>query len=411
MENAEVKVTLSNHEFKFGANSFMLGMYDTEEENKLWEEKYAKILNYTVSPLYWNSLEPEPGKLRFSEDSEKIWRRPSLDSVKKFAERNNLRTKGHCLMYNCFNPDWMSDDIRELKMQVEDRSKEIGDAYGRDFCDLDVINEMFYVYKNAYKEICGPGGWIRNYPLCDDPDHVRWCFDVAKKYFPHSRLMWNEGCFETFGFKNFLGDKSRYYLMLKKWIGEGVPIEGIGMQFHVLDGAVKHPDDIISLYNVYRNFEIFNTYSEFNLPIHISEVDIPANSDSPEDEEIQAELVKRMYKMWFSVKNIDAVVWWNLADGGARTGGLIRSDLSEKPAYKALDNLINGEWKTDITLKTAADGRAIFHGFYGDYDVVVNSDGKHTEGVYKFRKENTGYQHDVVKRRAYNLREREVVLK
>ena len=134
----------------------------------------------------------------------------------------------------------------------------------------DVINEMYTVYRNTYGES------FRNYPICDEPGHEKWCFDTAKRFFPNTRLFWNEGCYETFGGAQYTGDKSRYYLMLKRWLAEGAPIEGIGMQFHAFGSSEE-------IYNPYRAMDVFRLYSEFKLPIHLSEVSIPSYSNEAEE--------------------------------------------------------------------------------------------------------------------------------
>ena len=57
-------------------------------------------------------------------------------------------------------------------------------------------------------------------------------------------------------------------------------------------------------------------------------------------------------------------------------GGLLRFDLSEKPAYKKIKELLQRVWHTDETLATDCGGKASARGFYGDYDVTVTKDGK-----------------------------------
>ena len=80
--------------------------------------------------------------------------------------------------------------------------------------------------------------------------------------------------------------------------------------------------------------EIFRLYSEFGLPIHISEVSVPSYSNESADEEVQAELTRRMYRLWFSQEAVESIVWWNMADGMAYGdenrfhAGLMRNDMS-----------------------------------------------------------------------------------
>lgn len=405
LSNLGVKVSLKKHEFKFGCSSFLLDEFPEEERNKAYREKFTEVFNYAVVPLYWNTLEPEMGKPRFSEDSPKIWRRPALDKIVKFCNENNIGMKGHCLMYHSFNPDWIPENHRELKMAVDRRLREIGERYGNDFLDVDVINELHSKYRNLY----GCPWKIRNFPIADDRDHVEWCFAEAKKYFPFSTLHWNEGCYQTFG-DSYVGEKSYYYMMLEKYISKGVPIEAIGMQFHAFGGVEKA--DMI--FNPVRAFDIFDMYSRFGLPIHLSEVSIPSYGNDEEGEEIQKELCRRMFSLWFSRKNIEAIIWWNFVDGTAYGdenkyhAGLLRNDMSEKPAFKAIKELIKNEWHTELCAETDTDGKISFCGFYGDYDVTVTcgTDEKHFN--IKLHKDNTGYLHS--KEHGYGLRPKIITL-
>ena len=387
VSGAKVKAKLSRHEFKFGCAIFLLDQFPDERRNALYRDEFKKLFNYAVMPLYWDTLEPEEGKPRFSVDSENIYRRPPLDLIKSYCNENGIGIKGHCLMYNSFNPKWMPKDYRSLKMAIEKRSREIAERYGDDIIDLDVINEMYTVYRNAHGEF-----GCRDLHVCDEAGHEKWCFDIAKKYFPYSRLFWNEGCYETFGNPQYTGDKSVYYLMLKRWIAEGAQIEGIGMQFHAFKDDEKQQ---MAIYNPYRTMDILTRYSDFGLPIHLSEVSIPSWTNEKEDEDVQAELVKRMYRLWFSAKNVESITWWNMVDGTAFGdenrfhAGLLRNDMSHKRAFDVLDRLINEEWHTDVTLTTDSEGRTYFRGFYGDYNVSVNN----VFEERRFYKENTGYYH------------------
>ena len=51
----------------------------------------------------------------------------------------------------------------------------------------------------------------------------------------------------------------------------------------------------------------------------------------------------------------------------------MRFDMTEKPAYKVLDRLINQEWNTSFE-KCMEDTELQFRGFYGEYEISV--DGK-----------------------------------
>ena len=89
-------------------------------------------------------------------------------------------------------------------------------------------------------------------------------------------------------------------------------------------------------------------------------------------DEVQAEIARNLYRLWFSHPKAMGITWWNVVDGGAAPGepsfsGLYDKDMKPKPAYRALDQLINREWKTRLTLKAGEDGRVKFRGFKGNY--------------------------------------------
>ena len=69
-------------------------------------------------------------------------------------------------------------------------------------------------------------------------------------------------------------------------------------------------------------------------------------------------------------------------------GGLVGDDLDPKPAYRALDALINVDWKTDLSAKTDAAGRTQFRGFYGKYVVKVVSGNRTKEFEINLSKSN-----------------------
>ena len=76
----------------------------------------------------------------------------------------------------------------------------------------------------------------------------------------------------------------------------------------------------------------------------------------------------------FSHPALRAITWWDFSDHGSWLGapaGLVRKDMSPKPVYTRLLELIHHQWWT------AADGRTdqvgVYAGrvFYGEYQITV----------------------------------------
>ena len=67
-------------------------------------------------------------------------------------------------------------------------------------------------------------------------------------------------------------------------------------------------------------------------------------------------------------------------------GGLLRYDLSPKPAYDVIYDLFHKEWITNAEISSNGTGYAETRGFYGDYDVEITADGKCVNGKITFSK-------------------------
>ena len=84
---------------------------------------------------------------------------------------------------------------------------------------------------------------------------------------------------------------------------------------------------------------------------------------------------KHYYEM---AEKMDGITWWNLVDGGAAPGepsysGLFDANLAKKPSYYILDELINKEWTTNLTLTADHSGKISFRGFKGDYKITYKN--------------------------------------
>ena len=166
----------------------------------------------------------------------------------------------------------------------------------------------------------------------------------------------------------------------------GARIDAIGLQGHVVY-ARDDPRLHEILTNPGKLFATLDLYGQYGLPIQISEITLAVFSDKAEDEEAQAELLKQLYTLYFSHKNVEAIIFWDLADGytpGAAAGdmnsgwnlyrgSLLRFDLSEKPAFRMLKHLVKEVWHTDTVFRTDENGKGGFHGFFGTYKFQIDT--------------------------------------
>ena len=86
--------------------------------------------------------------------------------------------------------------------------------------------------------------------------------------------------------------------------------------------------------------------------------------------------------MLFSHPSVQAITWWDLSDYGALQGapaGLLRADMTKKPAYNRLLNLVRNVWWSRGNVYTGDDGNARLRGFYGTYKLTIEKEGKRVE--------------------------------
>ena len=174
----------------------------------------------------------------------------------------------------------------------------------------------------------------------------------------------------------------------------GARIDAIGMQYHMFFRREDEFEKTRSAYNPDSLYRHMDLYAQFGKPLQVTEVTVPAYSNDPEDEAIQAEILEKLYAIWFSHPAMEQIIYWNMVDGYAYVrsndpvkiresmgnmslgenyyyGGLLRFDMTPKPAYYAIRNLFEKKWRTDTVTGANERGVAAFRGFYGKYDLEI----------------------------------------
>ena len=384
VSDATIVLEQTSHEFRFGANLFMLDELETEEKNEQYKQYFSELFNMATLPFYWDTLEVERGKPRYEKDSPKVYRRPAPDLCMEFCQSHGIEPREHALAYEKLFPSWLKGaSVEETKHELERRFAEISVRYADKIRTIEVTNEMDW-----------QKGQTQFY---DAPDFVEWCFKTAEKYFPNNQLVINENTSLSWDDRCRTTDK--YYAYTEAAMLKGARIDAIGMQYHqffkreneyVASRVALNPESL------YRHMDL---YAKLGKPLQVTEVTVPAYSWGKEDEEIQAEIIEKLYSLWFSHPSVEQIIYWNLVDGYAYVedpdpekvkasqgdmtlgenyyyGGLLRFDLTPKPAYFKIKELTQKRWKTETQITTNSDGTASFRGFYGNYKLEISKNGK-----------------------------------
>jgi len=354
LPNKEVVVRQERHKFLFGCNAYMIGRCRKPELERAYRKRFADLLNYATLPFYWGAYEPAEGSPA----------RAGLAKMFDWCRGRGIRTKGHPLCWHEVAPRWLGgkklDDVEAAQWGRVTRDVT---AFAGRIDTWDVVNEAVVMPgygggKNPIGALCKRLGQV---------ELAKRAFAAARRANPKATLLLND--FIT---------SPKYEKLLRDCLAAGVTIDVIGIQSHM------HR----RFWGVRRAWDVCQRFAKLGKPLHFTELTILSGKlktdddwnrqrsgwdSTPEGEKRQAEQVEALYRVLFSHPAVEAVTWWDFSDLGAWQGapaGLVRRDMSPKPAYDALMRLVKKDWWTgELKLTTDGAGKVRFRGFLGTYSL------------------------------------------
>ena len=373
---AKITVKQKNHEFRYGANLFALNEFSDPDESNEFKRLFSECFNLATLPFYWKTVEPEKGKTRYIKDSPHIYRRPTIDSCLEFCDQYGLEPKAHCLDYDSWTPEWCHyDKLEDVRKALYHRFEELSSLYAHRIPSWEVTNETLFSPVEA-----NTVHYLQN-------DTLEWDFRTADKFFPQNKLIINDAADNIWPVFN--GNRSAYYMLIERALSKGLRIDSIGMQFHFFRDAEEEKKSGVELYTPSNIYKVLDRYADFGLPVQITESTIPCFSPDYDDEDIQAEILKNLYSMWFSHPCMEALIYWDFVDGHCWTPyniGFVKNDLTPKKAYYTIRDLFGKTWRTNLDTCTNSYGQASLKAFYGEYDITVHSNEKSVTETLNFSK-------------------------
>ncbi len=358
-KGTKIEIEQITHSFLFGGNIFLFGDLGNPELNKKYEDVFGGLFNAATVPFYWKTLEPVKGKPRYEAGSSYAYRRPATDPVVDFCESKGINMNGHAIIYGQPQwgpPDWMPNNRKEMESYFEDHIRDLANRYKGRVQRWDVVNE--------------PTDQSNRAMMPDDYTYKSFLW--AMKFFPDSVIFNINDSDMHWAMPLY----RRYLEIVRNLIDRGIRIDNIGMQMHIFNPEesklIADGKDILTPAKLYERLDLM---SDSGRPLHVSEVTVSAPNSTDEGKQIQAEITRNLYRLWFSYPNTMGITWWNVVDGGAAPGepsfsGLFTKEMEPKPAYFTLCELINNEWKTKLTTKIEKDNIIKFRGFKGKYRVT-----------------------------------------
>ena len=262
-------------------------------------------------------LEPERGRFDFIH----------ADTLARFAAQNSIRLRGHTLVWHAQIPAWLTEREYSRTEALDILNDHILGVAGhfRDtvFC-WDVVNEA----------LGDEGGWRRDTPWFRSigVDFLDYAFRWAHEAAPDALLVYNDYGMEQPGVK-----ADACYAMLRDMRSRGVPVHGVGFQFHLT--AENRLDHAACSANMRR-------FRDLGLDVQFTEMDMGIKKPITEDlRQVQAEEYASRIRIGLDV-GASAFVFWGFTDcyswiphftkGEYDEPLLFDRDYRPKPAYAAV---------------------------------------------------------------------------
>lgn len=237
----------------------------------------------------------------------------SADKMIEFANEHNLKVVGHNLAWHQQSPSWMAQDKNDRDKAIEQLKSHITNVAGHykgKLISWDVVNEAI----EDGVSLPADGDWTKclrknQWYNAIGPEYLAMAFQFAREADPDCKLYYNDYNLE-------LQQKADVaYAMLKDFLEQGVPIDGIGIQGHMQTGVPAGGLDYA-----------LSRFSELDIEISVTELDVTYNGAAgpslTEEEQVkQAITYAQIFK---TLKNhsdkVERVTFWGTVDSQSWRG-------------------------------------------------------------------------------------------
>lgn len=277
--------------------------------------------------LKWGALRPARGRFDFAPG----------DRLVAFARKNKMKVRGHTLAWSEYNPRWLErgnfTPAQMSELLREHITKVMRHYRGKVFA-WDVVNEVFLADGSVEPSVWydRPGIGLKG----EGTAYVEQAFRWARAADPDALLFYND--YDTEG----VNPKSdAVYEMVRDFRARGVPIDGVGIQAHIVDLDAR---DLATFeQNIAR-------LAALGLEVHVTEMDVglPTGASGPDPALLkrQAEIYRLVAEACLRQPRCTAFQTWGFTDKytwipnftkGAKGAPLpFDAAYGKKPAYDAL---------------------------------------------------------------------------
>jgi endo-1,4-beta-xylanase len=288
--------------------------------------------------MKWLVVRPNQSTFNFSDG----------DKVVGFAQVHGMKVRGHNLLWQIHNPEWLTNGhftSKQLAQLMQEHITKVVTHYRGKVFAWDVVNEAIdehgHLRHSIWYDIPGIG-------MTDaGTAYIAQAFRWAHAADPNALLFYNDGSAEAIN-----PHSDAIYAMVKDFIKQGVPIDGIGLQMHILD---LNPDVESIAKNIAR-------FGKLGIQVQITEMDVAipvdeqGNPSHAEDLAKQAQVYREIAEVCLQNPACTALQTWGFTDKYSWIGwytGHTKGDAlffdrryEPKPAYEAVRDVLERSTST-----------------------------------------------------------------
>jgi endo-1,4-beta-xylanase len=279
--------------------------------------------------MKWGTIRPDRATFDFGPG----------DQVVAFAQKHDMKARGHCLLWSEYNPRWLEKGHftpAQMSELLREHITKVMRHYAGQVFAWDVVNEVFLADGRVESSIWydKPGIGLKGQGTAYVEQAFRW----ARAADPNALLFYNDYDAEGLNAKS-----DAVYAMVKDFKRRGVPIDGVGLQMHIFNLSTKDIKDLEA--NIAR-------LTALGLQVHITEMDVgvpltkAGQIREQADLQRQADVYRFVAAACLKQPGCTAIQTWGFTDKytwvpgytkGAKGAPLPLDQVyAPKPAYKAL---------------------------------------------------------------------------
>jgi GH35 family endo-1,4-beta-xylanase len=270
-------------------------------------------------------LQPERGRFTFE----------VADAMLDFAEAHGMQARGHTLVWQHSNADWLEQGEFTRTEMLDIMQAHIHGVMphfkGR-LMAWDVVNEAVSDDHDGLR--------VKNlwYQRIGD-DFVDYAFRFAHEADPDAVLFYNDYDIEWVDAKF-----ERTYRLVAGMQERGVPIHGVGLQYHTRAMDAPKPEAVLKM---------INAFNALSLTVHLTELDIKIPTQATEaDFQQQAEVMAGITRVALEANDCPAIFFWGFTDKYSWIPNFTKGeydhvlpldrDYQPKPMYEAMVRVLEG---------------------------------------------------------------------